>query len=222
MIPHGPAPIFGKFPVFPRKISSAAATLHKVMTPPNSGRPAETGDGSAGMNPHALLARHSRWLRTVVLARTGSADAVDEVLQEVAVAFANGDSFPTDANAVAPWLYRVAVRQSLLYRRRLGRERRLNFNFARVVRPGESDEKAIDPLGWLLAEERRKLVRLALKKLAPKDSEMLLLKYTEHWSYRELASHLGVSVSAVESRLHRARARLRHELVQMQVVEVVT
>ena len=50
---------------------------------------------------------------------------------------------------------------------------------------------------------------------------MLLLKYTENWSYRELALHLGVSLSAVESRLYRARERLRHELVQLQVVEVV-
>lgn len=191
------------------------------MTPPNSGRPAETGDGSVGTNPQALLAKHNRWLRTVVLARTGSPDAVDEVMQEVAVAFVNGESFPKDVDATSPWLYRVAVRQSLLYRRRLGRQRRLNSEFARKVRPGETDEKAADPLGWLLAEERRKLVRLALKKLPPKDSEMLLLKYTENWSYRELASHLGVSLSAVESRLHRARARLRHELVQMQVVEAV-
>lgn len=190
------------------------------MTPPNSGRPAETGDGSEGMKPHTLLAKHNRWLRTVVLARTGSADAVDEVMQEVAVAFVDGEAVPVEA--AAPWLYRVAVRQSLLYRRRLGRQRRLNSEFARIVRPGESDGKSADPLGWLLAEERRKLVRIALNKLPPKDSEMLLLKYTENWSYRELALRLGVSESAVESRLHRARAKLRQELVQMQVIEVVT
>lgn len=190
------------------------------MTPPISGRPAETGDGSEGINPQTLLAKHNRWLRTVVLARTGSTDAVDEVMQEVAVAFVDGGA--ESADSTAPWLYRVAVRQSLLYRRRLGRQKRLNSEFARRVRPCEHDEKNADPLGWLLAEERRELVRTALSKLPPKDAEMLLLKYTENWSYRELALHLGVSESAVESRLHRARAKLRRELVQMQVVEVVT
>ena len=36
-----------------------------------------------------------------------------------------------------------------------------------------------------------------------------MLKYTEDWSYRALAEHLGISESAVETRLHRARGRLR-------------
>jgi len=40
----------------------------------------------------------------------------------------------------------------------------------------------------------------------------LLLKYTENWSYRQLADHLGLSASAVEARLHRARQKLRRQL----------
>ena len=66
--------------------------------------------------------------------------------------------------------------------------------------------------GWLLAQERRQLVRKALSHLEPRDAEMLLLKYTESWSYQQIAEHLGVSRSAVESRLHRARRRMRDEL----------
>jgi len=40
----------------------------------------------------------------------------------------------------------------------------------------------------------------------------LLLKYTENWSYQQIAAHLGISHSAVEARLHRARRKLRAEL----------
>ena len=47
------------------------------------------------------------------------------------------------------------------------------------------------------------LVRDAVERLPRRDREILLLKYTEDWSYRELAGHLGVSESAVEARLHR-------------------
>ena len=43
----------------------------------------------------------------------------------------------------------------------------------------------------------------------PKDRELLLLKYTENWTCRELAERLGIRVTAVESRLDRARQRLR-------------
>jgi RNA polymerase sigma-70 factor (ECF subfamily) len=80
----------------------------------------------------------------------------------------------------------------------------------------------LDPLGWLLAEERRRQVRQALARLPRRDAEILLLKYTEEWSYREMARRLGISESAVEARLHRARQRMRAELTALDVIEVRT
>ena len=77
-----------------------------------------------------------------------------------------------------------------------------------------------DPLGWLLLDERLGLVREALGKIPPRDAEILLLKYTENWSCRDLANHLGQTEAAVESRLHRARGRLRDELAGSNVIEV--
>jgi RNA polymerase sigma-70 factor (ECF subfamily) len=71
-----------------------------------------------------------------------------------------------------------------------------------------------------LAEERRKLVRAALARLPGRDAEILMLKYTENWSYHQIASHLGIGHSAVEARLHRARARMRAELAALNVVEI--
>ncbi|MGA2798217.1 MAG: sigma-70 family RNA polymerase sigma factor, partial [Thermoguttaceae bacterium] len=85
--------------------------------------------------------------------------------------------------------------------------------------PSERDNRQADPLNWLLSEERRQKIRLAIKRLVRRDAEILLLKYTEDWSYRDLAEHLGISESAVEARLHRARQRLRSELAVLDVVE---
>ena len=53
--------------------------------------------------------------------------------------------------------------------------------------------------------------------IAVRDREILLLKYTENWNYGKIASHLGISHSAIEARLHRARGRLREQLVQLEV-----
>src|SRR5262245_23735387 len=72
----------------------------------------------------ALLAQHDRWLRTVVFARLGSGEGVDEVLQEVALAAVRQQAPLADVSKAAPWLYRLAVLQSLLYRRRHGRQRK--------------------------------------------------------------------------------------------------
>ena len=154
-------------------------------------------------------------MRTVVRARVGEAAAVDEVMQEIAMAAVRQG--PDDPSKVAPWLYRLAVLQSLQYRRRQGRRRKLVDRYAEREQPRERDAREADPLDWLLADERRRLVRTALEQLAGRDAEILLLKYTEDWSYHQLAEHLGISHSAVESRLHRARIRLRTELAKLEV-----
>ncbi len=168
----------------------------------------------------ATLAKHERWLRTVVGARVGEPQAVDEVMQEVSLAVVRGKAPISDRSKIAPWLYQLAVRQSLLYRRKAGRRRKLVGNYVDRFHPTEQDNRTTDPLDWLLAEERQRLVRQALARLVPRDSEILLLKYIEGWSYRELADHLGVSESAAEARLHRARARLREQLAMLNVIEV--
>ncbi len=160
----------------------------------------------------AELARHERWLRTVVAARLGQRSAVDEVLQEVSLAVLRQQAPLRDATKVSPWLYRTAVLQALLHRRKAARRQRLADRFGQRRRPLESNCRESDPLDWLIADERAKLVREGLGRLPPRDAEILLLKYTENWSYHELAEHLGISHSAVEARLHRARQRLRQAL----------
>lgn len=166
------------------------------------------------------LANHERWLRKVVLARVGESGAVDEVMQEVALAAIEQQAPIADVAKIAPWLYRVAVMQSLVYRRRQGRRRKLAQRYAEREQPMEHDGRVLDPLGWLLAGERQQLVRRAMARLPGRDVEILLLKYTENWSYEQLAQHTGASESAIESRLYRARCRLRKELAAFEIAGV--
>ncbi len=194
-----------------------------AMTKRNARRPSQGNAAAGEIDWQAVLAEHDRWLRTVVCARLGEAQAVDDVMQEVAMAAVAQRAPLADPGKVAPWLYRLAVTQSLLYRRKQGRRRKLTGRYAERYRPTEQDSRELDPLEWLLAEERRREVRAALARLSRRDAEILLLKYTEQWSYRELAENLGISQSAVEARLHRARKRLRDQLAAREkVVEVPT
>jgi RNA polymerase sigma factor (sigma-70 family) len=160
------------------------------------------------------LAYHRRWLRTVLAARGVEHGMLDEVLQELAADALRGAPRLHDRTKIAPWLYRFAVTHALLHRRRMGRRRKLVERFAESgLAPSEALDA--DPLAWLLAEEEQQLVRRAIGTLARRDAELLLLKYTEDWSYRELADRLGVSTSAVEARLHRARGRMRTALARL-------
>ncbi|QDU28769.1 ECF RNA polymerase sigma factor SigL [Anatilimnocola aggregata] len=162
----------------------------------------------------AALAVHDRWLRTVVLARVQEPQAVDDVMQEVALAAVRQAAPLADVAKLAPWLYQLAVRQSLLYRRKCGRGRRLLAGVFERTREAQVTERS-HPLAWLLAGERQALVRRALQVLPARDAQILLLKYTEDWNYHQIAGHLGCSHSAVETRLHRARQRLRTALLQL-------
>jgi RNA polymerase sigma-70 factor (ECF subfamily) len=163
----------------------------------------------------AVLAQHGRWLRTVVLARVADHAAADDVMQDVATAAVDKGHQLRDPAKVAPWLYRLAVMAALQYRRRQGRRRKLVDRYLQHVPLVEYDIREPDPLDWLLAGERRSLVRQALARLPRRDAEILLLKYTEDWSYRQLAEHLGLSTSAVEARLHRARQKMRRALARL-------
>ena len=74
------------------------------------------------------------------------------------------------------------------------------------------DENSHEPLTFLMSQERQKSVRSALERMSERDRQLLLLKYVEGFSYSQIAERVGVSASAVQSRLHRARAALRSEL----------
>jgi RNA polymerase sigma-70 factor (ECF subfamily) len=177
---------------------------------------ADPGPGPAGViDWPAELGRHARWLRTVALARVGDAAAADDVMQEVAVAAVAKGHQLRDPGSVGAWLYRLVVVGALQYRRRQGRRRKLIERYADRLAPAESNSRERNPLDWLLVDERKTMVREALAKLPRRDVEILLLKYSEDWSYRQMAEHLGMSESAVEARLHRARQKLRRALRQI-------
>jgi RNA polymerase sigma-70 factor (ECF subfamily) len=175
-------------------------------------------DAGDGLNGDALTSANGsfrwdeqvRWLRPIVAARLGEPQAVDEVLQEIALQTVRRPAAWAAVASRPGWLYRVALRQCLLYRRKHGRQRRLIQNYAQ--RTPSTSESAPDPLAWLLAGERLAQVRQAIGRLPARDAEFLLLKYAHDFSYAQIAERLGISTSAVEARLHRARERLRREL----------
>ena len=176
-------------------------------------------DRDAVPNWEDVLRQHTSWLRTVIAARCQEPQAVDEIMQEVSMAVVKQNAPLKDASKLAPWLYQIAVRQSLMFRRRHGRRRNLEKRYADQLESHPYQRDAIDPLDWLIATERQVLVRRGLEQLAPKEKEILLLKYTQDWSYQQIAAHLGITESAVESRLHRARRNLRGKMVALEVID---
>jgi len=169
-----------------------------------------TNGNAAKIDWGNVLTQHEGWLRAVILARTGEPQAVDEVWQDVSLAAVEQRAPLVDPAKAPAWLYRLAVVRSIRHRRKQARHRKQLEHLA--TETNGQGETADDPFQWLLREESRQLVRRALEKLPGKDVEILSLKYHQHWSYGRIAGVLGISESAVDARVFRARMRLRREL----------
>jgi RNA polymerase sigma factor (sigma-70 family) len=158
-----------------------------------------------------------RPLLAYALRRTDSAADAEEVVAEtLLVAWRRQREVPLGEGAI-PWLYGVARRVLANQRRSQARRRRFERLLQPLVRPSTEDETT-EPLEAVIAASRR---------LSEVDQEVLRLAAWEGLSHAEIGISLGCSENAAALRLHRARRRLREELLKedglpgQEVVEVI-
>lgn len=126
-------------------------------------------------------------------------DVVDDVMAEVFLsAWRRIDQIPEGAEL--PWLYGVARNVVANHRRSDTRRSRLGL---RLV--GERREPSGEA-ATVMADDS--LVLVALERLSEGDQELLRLRAWERLSSAEIGVALGISASAVDMRLSRARRRL--------------
>lgn len=164
------------------------------------------------MSPQMLYLENERWLRTVVRSRIREPDAVEDIMQNIALALVRHRDSLEDIKKVGAWLYQIAVKQVPMYRRTRGRRRRFEDRLAAEADPTADKFENQNPVRHVLATEQQHQVRAALQDLDELDRQILMLKYSEGWSYRQLAGHLGVKENTVEYRLTKARRKLRRLL----------
>jgi len=177
-------------------------------------------DSHPAIDWQAALVQHKSWLRKVLRSRIGDRHEVDDLFQEIALTVfrqskpqrqSDGTikppNTPQNPEKVAPWLYRLAIRQAVNFHRKTNRKTQAHPDSK--LEPFSTDPQ---PLDWMLAKEQKQNLRSSLDNLKPQHREVLALKYTENWSYKQIAKHLGISVRTVEQRLFHARNMLRKNL----------
>ena len=85
------------------------------------------------------------------------------------------------------------------------RKRRMNLLSLDDVVYLDPSDPSPGPESSLSTGEEQKRVRLLLDKLSPQDRAAVIMLYWYDFSYDEIAEALSMTVSAVKSRLHRAR-----------------
>jgi RNA polymerase sigma-70 factor (ECF subfamily) len=171
---------------------------------------ARAGSGDA---LEALLERHEAKLYRFARRLCRHREDAEDVLQESLLAAARGLPRFRGASSVGTWLYAIA--RSFCIKKR----RRSVFAPAEVSLDSEApaaargvSDPARRPDEELEASRLETALERAIAGLDRPYREVLLLRDVEGLSSAEVARVTGLSVAAVKTRLHRARARLREAL----------
>jgi RNA polymerase sigma factor (sigma-70 family) len=136
----------------------------------------------------------------------------EDVAQEVFIqVYRSIDQFKGDAR-LSTWIYRITTTKALDHIR--SRKRKKRFAFITSLF-GPNDELVHDPVDFhhpgvsLDKKEEAALLFKMINQLPENQKVAFNLHRTEGLSYQEIADIMGLSVSAVESLLFRARQNLR-------------
>jgi RNA polymerase sigma factor (sigma-70 family) len=168
--------------------------------------------------PFAELVRRHQRTATALAARVlGSDDLARDAVQEAAVTAMTGLDRLRSADRFGPWFCGIALNVSRRWLRQLRAERPdPDPDRARAGADGTagvSTGAGPDELAELADIADR--VRAAIAELADGQRDAVFLFYLQGLSHREVAAELGVSVGAVKSRLHQARAALAPRLAPL-------
>ncbi|MHB1155598.1 MAG: RNA polymerase sigma factor [Phycisphaerales bacterium] len=147
-----------------------------------------------------LVRRHGRYLFGVARALVRDEHEAEDVVQETFLAAFRGRY--RGESTVRTWLVGITVKQAALARRKKRPWLRLSTMPPEVSGSSPHAQAATDA-GMDLTT--------MLEKLSEEHREVLVLRELEGCGYEEIARILGVPQGTVESRLHRARARLREQ-----------
>jgi RNA polymerase sigma-70 factor (ECF subfamily) len=142
-----------------------------------------------------------RRIRTVLYRLLDDARDVDEAVQDTFVqAWRHIERFRGDA-APYTWLYRIAVNEALMRRRR---KTLTTTELQETTLSGSEDAYA--------AADARAFLIERLRALPIEYRTAVVLRDVEGLSNEEVARVLEISLAAAKSRIHRGRMRLREEL----------
>lgn len=144
---------------------------------------------------------------------TGKEEAARDLTQDVFFkVYQKQDSFKEESK-ISTWIYRIAMNHILNY---IKREKKLSFFDFSQPEIGNDLSKSNELTYWetnfpqqadkiLEEHEKETIIRKMIDELAPKYKIPFLLFRYEEMSYQQIANELDLSLSAVETRIHRAK-----------------
>lgn len=173
----------------------------------DSGAVEQARDG----NPEAFAAivvRHEAAIYNFCYRMTGNHEDADDVTQECFIRAFHALPRTTRELNVPAWLHRIAANACIDLLRRRQRIRWLPWDLGKHERllPGSQGD---EPEHATLGSETQAVVQEILRRMQPRHRAVLLLREFDGLQSKEIAQALGLSTSAVNSLLFRAREEFR-------------
>lgn len=153
-----------------------------------------------------LWQEHRRWVAAVLLAHKPREADLEDLLQDVAMAFVRTIGRLRDGGMIQPWLRTVAINAARAAGRTTTRRRerdRLQVSDTMESQPGAT------PAGEAMArDDAGRLIELA-RQLPEGYREPLLLRCVRGMNYRQIGELLGLPETTIETRIARGRRMLR-------------
>ncbi|MDE2434775.1 MAG: RNA polymerase sigma factor [Sphingomonadales bacterium] len=158
-----------------------------------------------------LMDRHRAWAFRLARHHCGDDDAALDITQQSFIAGFAALKRYDGTRPFEHWLARIVINKAHDWARR--RKVRRFFAFALPLEDARTVAESA-PDAERQAADRQELARTmaAIARLPDRLKEVLALRTIEGLSQAEVAEILGISEKAVETRLHRARARLSENL----------
>jgi RNA polymerase sigma-70 factor (ECF subfamily) len=173
-------------------------------------RAAADGDGEAF---ETLVRRYQSRILSLARGLTGNAADAEDLAQEVFVRVYRSLRKFRGESSFRTWLYAVAVNATRSHRSRRVRQQPVWGD------SGADEETVFDPPDQTPDVEsslvRREAIERALLDLPAELREAVTMRDVHGLEYREIATVIGVPIGTVESRIFRARQRLRRALAPL-------
>lgn len=163
-----------------------------------------------------LVEAHYERLYRLEIRMVGNSQDAEDLLQETFIkAFRHIHDFD-GRSSLSTWLYRIATNEALMFLRKR------TLQIFSIDEPLEGEESEMEPLqieDWcclpepeLMSDEAQRYLDRAVSRLPVGLRTVFVLRDIQGLSTRETGEVLGLSDTAVKTRLSRARLQLRNEL----------
>ena len=131
----------------------------------------------------------------------------EDILQETFLAFHKKMDVVNDVTYLS-YLFRTAHNKALNLIKKRNKQNKFSSNYSEMeYMPATETDNSAD-------KQKNSMVQNAMAKLSVKDALLLELQFYQKMSYKEIAEYLEMTVSAVDSKLVRAKKKLKKIIMQ--------